>query len=125
MRDLLLYQTMAGTGAQGPLVLSAHLSPNQSSSLTPQACPGGALCICCCWTCVVPVSPFLQPATVPLKSSPALWHIDCFRLCIIHKLDSKRSCPRATLQLLVHRAEHLWQVSFGLFPAVFSLCLQV
>jgi len=76
---------------------------------------------------VVPVSPFLQPTLVPLKSSPALQHMDCFtpKLCIIHKLSSKRSCPRATLQFLVHSAEHQWQVCPGLLSSVSSLCRQV
>lgn len=116
VRDLLLHQT--GIGAPGPFL---HSCPPAG----PQACGllvlGQDFVSAVVGPCVVPVSLFPQPATVPLKSSPALQHITCLRLCIVHKLDRKGSCPRATLQLLVHRAEHLWQVCCGLFSAVFSL----
>lgn len=68
----------------------------------------------CCGTKLVGGIRAALPSSALTASPP--------KLCIIHQLGSKRSCPRATLQFLVHRVEHQWQVCLGPILTVSSLC---
>lgn len=100
--------TMSGIGAPGPFL---HCCP----PATPQACDllvlGQHFVSAVVGPWMVPVCPFPQPAPVPPSTWAASGSVS----------PTNWAAKGAVLQLLVHRAEHLWRVCFGLCPAAFSV----